>query len=323
MTSFSNNQSLFSVSSSERASFTNRGITLQETIENEELISNYPLLKEIRLQGMPLRTVLNFLFCGTTTGYLVKKCQCSEDIHPITVKCDLKTCPICSKRRKQRLKDRFFPYFFHTKKNRDHSLKLRFLTISPPNYVSLEYGLKHIRNSFLKFLRKSYRKGSRKLNKKTEYLRDRIKAGVYVIEVKQKPDLRWNIHLHAIIFSKYIDTSFRGHCLDCGQNLLKWDKKTKTYYCSSKKCLSSNVLVKTKSRLSDIWRDVTGMDAHFDVQEIRGGCPDTALNYCLKYMSSEKTDYQCLKSEAEFIRLTYQKRMINSFGDFYKEKFSD
>jgi frataxin-like iron-binding protein CyaY len=182
---------------------------------------------------------------------------------------------------------------------------LYFLTISPKNYLNLEEGLEEIRKNLNKWLRHNY-------------IKERIKGGFFVIEAKEKEDETWNIHLHMVVYGRRLDNRIRGRCLKCNQNLLFYNKETKQYYCSNKNCNSTEVIVKENSKLNQLWIKSTGNEAHFHITSLKSA--SSTLNYMLKYISTNKEDFQSVKGEARYIMAIKGKRLVSSFGSFYKIK---
>lgn len=253
--------------------------------------------------GYPERSLLSMNKCGLPSGLEVfKQCLCGVSRIQMTYKCNLRTCPTCAKTRKKRIFNRFLPFFNLypiTKSN-----FFQFLTISPPNYKNLEEGFKHIRKSFSKFIRR-------------KYIKERIKAGFYVLETKEKEDGTWNIHIHAILYGRWLDYRLRGQCLDCHQNLIKFDKTTKIYFCASRSCNSLNVVRYTDTKTGREWAQSSG-----DVARIYGERVNFiygAVSYLTKYISANKDDFFSSESVAKYIFSTHKKKLINAFGLFFKE----
>jgi len=275
-----------------------------EIYENNDLIFNvYPLIKELYNLGYPLKSLNSILRCGQEEDFITAKCDCGVRIIPLIHHCDSKTCQICSLRRKKRLRKRFLPFLRDCKL--DNTSSLYFLTISPKNYFNLEEGLKEIRKDLAKWVRH-------------KYLADRIKGGFFVIETKEKEDGTWNIHLHMVIYGRRLDNRIRGQCLECNQNLLFYNRDLKKYYCANKKCNSMNVVVRDNSKLNQLWIESTGHEAHFHITHLKSA--SSTLNYMLKYVSMDKENFQSIQSEARYIIATRGKRLVSSFGTFYKIK---
>lgn len=180
----------------------------------------------------------------------------------------------------------------------------QFLTISPPNYISLDEGQEHLRKSFAKFIRRQYLKG-------------RIKAGFYVIEAKQGNDGSWNIHLHAIIYGRWLDYRLRGQCLECGQNLIKFNKTTKKFYCANHKCKSENIVRFDDTRLGREWAESAGSSAHIYGERVRYA--HGAVSYLTKYIALNKDNFLSVDDAAEYTIKMRKRKLINSFGQFYHD----
>lgn len=275
---------------SERPSFNYRAIT-------EHLISlNYSE-----------KSIISFLNCGKKSGIkIIQHCEYCGSNHLInlTHHCNLRICPNCSKRRQRKFLRRYTPVFKNLNSLRNSKESVYFLTISPLNYDTLEEGIKDISINWKKFL-------------KSKYIKDRIKGGLWVLEIKNIGN-GWNIHIHALIQSKRLDNAIRGKCLDCGQNYLKYDKFTKQYYCGSKKCGSLNV-IKKGSKIQNIFNKISKNNkTMINIQEIRSF--NGTLNYVLKYTSSNKDDFQTDKQIAEYMKYTYKKKLVKLFGVFHNLK---
>lgn len=255
----------------------------------------------------------NLLKCGVVKmGEVIKYCECKTERLYTKYRCNLRVCPICSKTRQRRLRRRYLNDFKALPNTRKYFLY--FLTISPENYKNLDYGIKHIRKSFQNFLRLAYRKGNRKYKRKTEYVKDRVKGGLYVIEYKKRNN-EWNIHIHALVYGKYLDNRIRGNCKDCGQNLLKKDYYDMKFYCANKKCNSKNVKVYKDSRLNRLFHETSGLECNTHITRL-----DSALhylNYLLKYITLDKNTLSSDELIREVINATWKKQLITPFGLFY------
>ena len=149
---------------------------------------------------------------------------------------------------------------------------LYFLTLSNPSHDTYEEGLKHCKESFKKFLR-------------TDYVKTRIKGGLYIIETTKSKDGKWHVHNHAILYGRRLDNSIRGNCFDCGQHLIKYDKKTNTYFCANSKCQSENVKFLKDSKIVQLYKKSSGQESNAFITKIQG--TTTILNYVLKYISTD------------------------------------
>lgn len=262
------------------------------------------ITSHLRRMGYPEKSISSMNRCGEKNGLiLIKDCHC--EIVPVEAshKCNLRTCKSCSKTRKRRIFGRFLPFFSKYKKDRMNYFQ--FITISPPNYEELGKGFEDIRKNFSKFIRR-------------KYVKERIKAGFYVLETKQDSIGNWNIHIHAVIYGRWIDYRIRGECKECGQNLLKFDKEGGRYYCANKKCNSLNVKRKKGTLLGREWERSSGRNAHIYGERVRnmGG----AVSYLTKYIAHNKDNFRDEMGMAEYIFNIRKKKLISAFGKFYKEK---
>lgn len=254
--------------------------------------------------GHPLKSVNSMLRCGSYNGHLMeKKCGCGSELIPTTHRCNLRTCPSCAKTRKRRIFARFLPFFKKYKTSKGEFFQ--FLTINPPNYDNLEEGFEHIRKSFSKFLRR-------------KYIKERIKAGFYVLETKQNENGSWNLHLHAVIYGRWLDYRIRGRCLECGQNLLRYDKFKERFHCANRKCGSLNVMRKKGTRLVREWEDSSSTTAHVYGERLKS--IHGAVSYLTKYVAVDKTTFLGDRDTAIYIKATAHKKLITGFGQFFKDK---
>jgi len=175
-------------------------------------------------------------------------CGCGTRPIELNHACNKSFCPNCAKKRQRRIRRRLLPLLNYHKNNSKY--QWRFLTISPENYSDdfqytkkfpkrktkkgifpsysttfkgYEAGKYHIRDSFNKFIRR-------------DYIKERIYGGFSVIEVTNKGK-GWNLHIHSIIYSKYLDNTYRGNCKHCHQNYLRWNKEEEKFYCANKNCM--------------------------------------------------------------------------------------
>jgi hypothetical protein len=182
----------------------------------------------------------------------------------------------------------------------------QFLTISPSNYPTLDGAFKDIRKKFTKFLRR-------------KYLKERIKAGFYVIDPKQSPDGTWNLHIHAILYGRWLDYRLRGKCLKCGQNLLKFNRFSRKFYCANRKCNSEHVIRYKDTRLCREWEDSAGSPAHIYGERVK--FTHGAVSYLTKYISVDKNTFLSSEETAKYIFHTRKQKLISAFGMFYGSKF--
>lgn len=267
------------------------------------LLSNNAITLHLEKLGYPEKSLESMKKCGETSkGFIIKSCGCGNKIIQLAHRCNLRTCPYCSKTRKRRIRRKYLDFLSNLAQDRTNFLY--FLTISPKNYKDLDYGMKHIRESFQKFLR-------------LKYIKERIKAGLYVIEAKKSGD-SWNIHIHAIVYGRFLDNRIRGKCSDCGQNLIKFDYVNKKFYCASRRCSSLNVTHKKDSQIVYLWKKSSDRDVNFHIT--RQSSSSFTLNYMLKYISANKDDFDTPEDIAVYIKSTYKRRLINTFGMFYRLK---
>lgn len=279
--------------------------------KNQKFLESYPVFEALYDLGHPIESINSMLRCGSINGYLKRNCYCGGHTIPLRNNCNQRTCPYCSNRRKKRIRERYMPFIKNYSTNPRASEFIYFLTISPANYEDYEEGLIHIRKSFNKFIR-------------NRYIHDRVKAGLYVIESKTKnkygEEKGWNVHIHAIIYGRWLDNRHRGKCLDCGQNLIKFDYTTKRYSCANKKCNSLNVIYKQDSKIVELFKKCSGREVNVHISRMSSS--GFALNYMLKYVSSSKEDFATPQDMAEFIFRSRKQRLINSFGLFFNLKLT-
>lgn len=307
-------------------------------------LSKQALSSHLKIVGYPENSINSLNKCGDPLKEGLKMCSCGSEIVIFKHKCNLRVCPSCSNRRKGRIRNQYQKLLCNLPHNSYVGLKL--LTISPLNYTEdfeyykferikryskksekpyyvngekikikgLEAGLYHIRDSFNNLLRNNY-------------IKLRVFGGLYVIEVKNIGK-GWNIHIHSIVYSRRMDNRLRGVCLDCKQNLIKYNHSNNNYYCGSRKCNSSNVCDIKKPKLSRIVERVfkrqtnTHISDKFkdkntgEIYRTREN-PKYCLNYMLKYVSSNKDDFDLILDKAFYVLYTKGHRLITTFGRLY------
>ena len=273
------------------------------------LLGNNVISEHLRELGYPEISIHSMNRCGEEIGIKVyRECGCGGKVIDLKYHCSLRTCPMCALIRKNRLRNKYLSYLKSFPIDRNNN-QLYFLTISPANYNNFEEGIEHIKKSFKKFARNNY-------------IKERVKAGLWVIETKTKNKFGdskgWNIHIHAIIYGRRLDNRIRGKCNKCKQNLLKSDYNNKKYYCANNKCNSYDVIHKKDSRIVEIFKKCSKRDVNIHIS--KQGSSEYTLNYMLKYISSNKDDFNDGKEIAEYIYHTRKKRLINCFGLFFKLK---
>ncbi len=274
------------------------------------LLGHSAISSHLRLLGYPEKALYSMLKCGTSTGqYIQAQCDCQTKAIPLSHRCNLRTCETCSKTRQIKVRRKYLPFL--KKYQLQHSTEfLSFLTISPENYTSLEEGLKHVRSSFTKLLRR-------------EYVKTRVKGGFYVIEARNRNSEGfsngWNIHLHIVLYGQFLDNRLYGKCSECNYNLLKYDRYTEKFLCGAKKCRSLNVVWNGEdSRLVREFKASSGRPCNIRIERFKQH--DGLVDYLIKYISSSKGSFSTPLDFAKYIFYTHNKRLINSFGVFYKTK---
>lgn len=267
----------------------------------------YNKLKDLGYENRALTSISK---CGVNMGYMLKSCKCSDSIIPINYNCNKNGCPVCSKIRANKIRSKLKPLLQQYNRNPYSSEFLSFITFSPENFNSYKEGLDKIRKDFKEFLR---------LN----YVKNRIKGGLIFLEAKTKNKFNefkgWNIHIHALIYGKYLDNRIRGYCYQCGQNLIKQNRDTKKYYCANKKCNSENVKVKGDSKLVSLYKKVSKKSVMIDIQRVY--YVNNALDYISKYVSSNKDNFFTHEHHAEYIFYNFKRKLFSTFGIFFKYIF--
>jgi len=123
--------------------------------------------------------------------------------------------------------------------------------------------------------------------KRRSYFKEKVNGGIGTLEIKKGNDNLWNIHGHFIIDSLYLD--MKSHLKKKGSD----------------------------SKLVQEWKHCTEDSGILDVRKIRGH--EGALGYVLKYLTKGIYDLS-VEEKVEFFKLTYKRRLIFTFGDFYKIK---
>lgn len=273
-----------------------------QEIAKRSLLDISEMSSHLEALGYPRKALKLVKTCGFGFGLkIIKSCGCGVEVLEVAESCNKSFCPMCSKKRKKRIRRRLFPLLKYYKNNPLY--KWRFLTISPENYDNYDEGLKDIRKSFNKFIRR-------------KYIRERVKGGFYIIEVTDKGE-GWNFHIHAIIYSRYLDNVHRAYCGHCKQGYLKRDWINKKFYCANRKCSKLYEGVINPSRLRREFIDSSGRDCYFHVTN---QSPSNVLNYMLKYVTEVKDSFSSVESFAFHVCKSYKRMLINSFGEFYDYK---
>lgn len=290
---------------------------LEDYEEREQILNSKPFARLLLKRGLKPKTLVNLLRCGSysSNGKLLKtSCGCGSVIGKIRHHCSNRSCPKCSERRRRKIFRKYYPLIRNLPATSTHSLK--FLTISPKNYTTLQEGQENLRKSLSKMFR-------------NKYFKDRITAGFYVVETKSS-EKGWNVHAHIIIYSKFLNNYLYSFCPNCQKKRrVKFDKRSKKYYCSIRTCNSIQVNQKVENSLIvDKINTIFQRQCMVDVKLIKSRMSpygqltsnQHALNYCLKYVSHNKGDFKNETDFADYIVYTSNRRLINVFGIFHNFK---
>jgi plasmid rolling circle replication initiator protein Rep len=217
----------------------------------------------------------------------LKSCNKTKDLFlgeegfvEIGKKCNYRICPYCSKNRAWRAYTQFID-FLKTKR------------IARSIY---DNGLRHLILTIKN--QKDMAEGIDKLYnyfrkfRRSKYANEKIKGekrlrgGLGIIQITRGKDGLYHVHLHFIIDSAFLDMK------------------------SHKKKGGDPKLVRE-------WKRCTGGDGILQVKRVRGY--EGALNYVLRYIAGE---FEGLSSEdvALFYKATFGRRLLFTFGSFYKIK---
>lgn len=228
------------------------------------------ITSRLRDLGYSQRSLTSMQKCGEPDGrFFEHKCGCGTFIDKMRWKCNLSICNECAIRRKRRIFDDFLPVLGKLRPN--HNYFYRILTINPENYDNLKEAYDHIRKSYSKLIRREFFKS--------------IVGGLYAVEVTNNGN-GWNVHIHAVIYSKYLDNEVP---------LIGGD---------SPLVVECN---KTFKRRCNV--DIRLMNSHYG-----------ALAYVLDYISFDKTKLQNEEQIAQYIFHSRKRKMIQTFGKFYARK---
>jgi hypothetical protein len=296
--------------------YTSTPVSLVEPSSDGSLLGCKAISSHLEALNFPQKSINSILRCGLPTSQYLKVCDCGVKLVTSKHKCNSRLCLSCSVRRKSSLKHKFLPVLSNLATSNMYSFY--FLTISPENYSDLKQGLKEIRINFNKFLR-------------LKYIKDRVIAGLYVIESKKSGDF-WNVHLHVIVYGRRLDNQIRGLCLDCKQNLIKYDYNSKFYYCSNKFCHSKNVVFYSDSKVVDCWKKSSKQNVNIHITNkyfdkynnkwfFTKNSPKFCINYMLKYVSASKENFKTPEDMAVYMVCSQKTRLISTFGLLYSFKF--
>ena len=193
-------------------------------------------------------------------------CGCS--FKRFSKRCYYKVCPKCGKIRVMLLYEKFIVVFKKRRIARSvYDNGLRFLTLTIKNKEDLEKAIDEIYYFF-------------RLLRNRKYWKERVRGGVAGLHAKRGRDGLWNVHLHIILDSSYLD--------------MKTHKKTKK-----------------DSKLVQEWKHCTGGDGIIDIRRVRSH--EGALKYILNYVSGcafELSD----QDKAVYFKATFGSRLFFAFG---------
>ena len=189
-------------------------------------------------------------------------------------RCNYRICPCCGKIRSFKFYNQFIKYLKKQRIARSiYDNGLRFLTLTIKNQRNLNKNITELYKAFTKLKRRNY-------------FKERVKGGLGTIDVKKGKNGLWNLHIHFIINSKYLD--------------MKSHKKTGK-----------------DSKLVKEWKICTNGSGVLYIERVRnhGG----ALGYILKYLTKGLKELS-YKTKAIFFKATFGRRLLFTFGEFYKLK---
>lgn len=127
-----------------------------EYISRDLILKEFPLISSLLKYKFPKDSLVSMLKCGKKSSSGVKiTCGCGSVYKEFSHHCSNRSCPPCAKIRQKRIVKHFLPLLHNLISTPQNSIK--FLTISPPNYMNFEEGQLHLRKS----LAKASRRGGR------------------------------------------------------------------------------------------------------------------------------------------------------------------
>lgn len=290
-----------------------RDIAVSSVSTEGALFSNIAISECLLKLGYPEKSLKSMLRCGEKMGQLLRQDGgCPPRFVEMLYPCNLRTCVRCSKIRQRHVYNQYIDFLNNLSYERGRR-EFAFLTISPKNYDNCKDGLK------------AFKKGLRALFN-THYVLKRTLGCLAVIETTEH-DNGWHIHGHCIIYGSRLDNQLRGHCFDCGQNLVKFEYQTKKYFCANKKCNSTNLSVIQDSTMVRLCKRSFKRDVNVHVSnhiKTKSGtnmpmskCPAFTLNYMLKYVLEKKEQFSSIEKEAEYIFSTRKQKLIIKMGLFF------
>ncbi len=208
-------------------------------------------------------------------AYNIKNCEkftsilaCGCKFIKVPKRCNYIICSTCGKIRSNRFYKKFIGLVKTKRIARSiYDVGLRFLTLTIKNVKDVVEGVDKLYDSFKRLRRR-------------DYWKDRVLGGIGAIDIKKAEDGLWNIHIHAIIFSRYLD--MKSHKKKGGD-----------------------------SKLVQEWRKSTGGDSILDIKRVKSH--EGALYYTLKYLAKGISDLS-LKEKVDFFKLTFRRRLLFTFG---------
>ncbi|MDO8623318.1 MAG: protein rep [archaeon] len=202
--------------------------------------------------------------CGKS--YSTFMCNCK--FIKVRKRCNYIICPVCGNIRTEKLYKKFADLVKSKKVAMSiYDTGLRFLSLTVKNVEDVIGGVDKLYSSFKKLRRRKYWK-------------ERVLGGIGAIDMKKGQDGLWNVHIHALIYSKYLD--MKSHKKKGGN-----------------------------AKLVEEWKKCTGGDSILDIKRVRskGG----ALRYILKYLAKGISDLS-YEEKARFFKLTFGRRLLFTFG---------
>ncbi len=199
-------------------------------------------------------------------------CGCGFKKFPVM--CNYRICPECGEKRSFKFEKKYLGPIKKMKIARSiYDSGLRFLTLTIVNQKSIEEGIDYLYESFRRFNRRNY-------------FKEKVSGGIGSIEIKDGVNGLWNLHIHLIIDSTYLD--MKSH-LKTGEDtklVKEWEHCTK----------GSGILYLER------------------VRDHRG-----ALKYVLKYLTKGISDLSP-ELKASFFKQIFGRRLLFTFGRFLNMK---
>jgi hypothetical protein len=208
-------------------------------------------------------------------AYKIKNCgkyfstfMCGCKFIRIPKRCNYIICPVCGRIRSAKFYKKFIGLVKTKRIARSiYDIGLRFLTLTISNVKDVIEGINKLYHAFKKLRRR-------------DYWKHRVLGGIGAIDMKKDKNGFWNIHIHALIFSRYLD--------------MKSHKKTGK-----------------DSKLVQEWKRCTGGDSILDIKRVKSH--EGSLYYILKYLAKGITDLS-YEQKAQFFKLTFRRRLLFTFG---------